>query len=243
MYQERVFFIEGVSQKIPISKIRYAFERVFEPHLIRDIMCHLHNEGDYVTTMDVSVHLSRDFIHGADEFFNELHRDGFVSMKIGNETHKVHINSWTSFPKINGRYITPDVYDEMRYPSLYIEKVIHTDWHIHQLLCYLFIHPSNVYSTRFIANVDGTFALFIHPRQNIPNNPRITKMYKKIKENGFIPFDFESQKTRLPINERIEIDSGFIYTYKVGLASVAPLNHLEKIKTFRRNKAILLRMS
>ena len=240
MYQDRVFFIEGVSQKIPISKIRYAFEKIFESHMIRDIFCHLHNEGDYIVTMDVSVHLSHDYIHGAEEFFQQLHHAGFVSMKIGNEIHKVHVNSWTSFPAISGKYITPQVYESMRYPSLYIDKVIDTDWHIQQLLCYLFIHPSNVYSTRFIPNLDGTFALFIHPRQNIPVNLRIAKMYKKIRENGFIPFDFESHKSRLPIKERLEIDSRFIYTYKVCLASDAPLKHLEKIRTFRKSRNLRL---
>jgi hypothetical protein len=238
MFQPRDFFIEGISQKVPLYEIRYTFENIFERHLIRDIHCHLHNEGDYVTTMDVSIHLSQDYIHGAEAFFQELHEQGFVSVVIERQTYRVHINSWTSFPKPNGLYITPEVYESMRYPSLYIKNVIDTEWHIQQILCYLFIHPSNVYSMRFIPNPDGTFALFIHPRQNIPSNSKITRMYKKIKVDGFIPVDFESHKSRLPLNEKIEFENdgikSFIYTYKVILASNAPLKHLEKIKNFRR---------
>ncbi len=229
-------FLEGVSQKIPISKIRYAFERVFDPDQIRDIVCHLHNNGgDYSVTMDVSVHLS--YICGAESFLEEMRERGFVSMKIGKEEYKVHVNAWTSFPAIRGRYVDAETYESMRFPSLYIERVIDTDWHIQQLLCYLFVHPSNVYSTRFLPNGDGTFALFIHPKQNMPGTARIRKMYKQIEERGWVPFDFETHKSRLPLKERHMLEDGnFIYTYRVGLASDAPMRHMEKIRNFRKFK-------
>jgi hypothetical protein len=228
------FFLEGVSQKIPISKIRYAFEKVFDPDHIRDIICHLHNQGDYVTVMDVSVHVIQSS-EKSKEFYQELFDRGFVSMKIGTQEYKVHVNAWTSFPVVKGKYVDAETYESMRYPSLYIERVIDTDWHIQQLLCYLFVHPSNVYSTRFLPNGDGTFALFIHPKQNMPGTPRIRKMYKQIEEKGWIPFDFESHKARLPLKDRHALDDGnFIYTYRVILASDAPLRHMEKIKGFRK---------
>ena len=230
------FFLEGVSQKIPISKIRYSFEKVFDADHIRDIICHLHNQGDYSTVMDVSVHVLQPS-EKSKEFYKELYLHGFVSMKIGHQDYKVHVNSWTSFPPIVGRYIDAETYQGMRYPSLYIERVIQTDWHIQQLFCFLFIHPSNVYSTRFIPNEDGTFALFIHPKQNLPTNSRIKKMFRDIQEKGYVMFDFESHKTRLPLNEKYELESGnFIYTYRVIYASDAPLKHMEKIRSFRRIK-------
>jgi hypothetical protein len=233
----RDFFLEGVSQKIPISKIRYAFEHIFEPHLIRDIICHLHNEGDYSVTMDVSIHLSHDYIHGAEEFFQEIRDKGFVEIQIGRQMYKVHVNAWTSFPVITTKYITAETYNSMRYPSLYIERVVNTDWHIYQLFCYLFGHPSNVYSTRFILNEDGTYALFIHPKQNMPGTSKIRKMYKNIEEKGFIPFDFESHKARLPLKDRYVLETGnFIYTYRIIFASDAPLRNREKIKGFRKTK-------
>jgi hypothetical protein len=230
------FFIEGVSQKIPISKIRYAFEKVFDADHIRDIICHLHNQGEYVTTMDVSIHVFQAS-EKSKEFYQELHERGFVSMTIGRQEYKVHRNSWTCFPGITGRYITAETYKNMRYPSLYIERVIKTDWHIQQLFCFLFMHPSNVYSTRFIPNEDGTFALFIHPRQDMPTNSRTKMMYRSIENNGFIRFDFETHKSHLPLKERYDLDTGnFIYNYKVIYASDAPMKHIEKIRTFRRCK-------
>ena len=238
MSEPREFFIEGVSQRVPISKIRFALQQIFEPHLIRDIHCHLHNESEYVTKMDVSIKLSSDYIN-IPSFYNELYKNGYVPIKISNVIYKIHINTYTMFPIVSGRYITPDIYESMRYPSLYISKVIKTDWHIQKLLCFLFIHPSNVYSLRYIPNQDGTFALFIHPKQTIPSNPKIENMYKSIRNNP-IPFDFESHKTYLPI-EQVKLESGnMIYTYRVILASNAPQEHLEIIKNFRRLKTIKL---
>ena len=239
MIQPRDFFIEGVSQRVPISKIRHAFEQIFEPHLIRDIHCHLHNEGEYVNVMDVSITLSADYID-VPAFYEEIHRKGYVPIKISNTVYKIHVNSYTMFPLIYSRYITPDIYEAMRYPSLYISKVIQTNWHIQQLLCFLFIHPSNVYSMKYIPNEDGTFALFIHPRQDIPSNPKIDKLYKKLRVQT-IPFDFESHKTHLPIEEQYKLETGnIIYSYRIMIASKAPREHLEKVKNFRRSKIIKL---
>jgi hypothetical protein len=71
----------------------------------------------------------------------------------------------------------------------------------------------------------------------MPGTSKIRKMYKNIEEKGFIPFDFESHKARLPLKDRYVLETGnFIYTYRIIFASDAPLRNREKIKGFRKTK-------